>query len=779
MLFKIKILALIYCLVLGILHPVLAQAETGVPVPDKPGTDIIILLDQSGSMSGRNKGSKAHPEPNDKHGYRIDAIRNFINKLEAQSKQSIARGRPHSHRIAVVEFGSDAQVLVPWFLIDGEGLRKDALHNLTKLKASLEEKNLGDTHLIAAFHKALELFKAISFGADTIHERKPAIYLITDGKPYSEINPYLRSGRFYSDRYWRDLKKLINHTKKEASNSGRKLPLYVLAMNDAFPYWESVGPNWEKLSKIARQLDYNHKLNSYIDEVIKDLINIQYNIVQNEFDCPCYLSKVHFIVYQQNPGATIQIYKPDGQKVFMNKHIVERANTYIIYGFTDPEKGIWQFGGNKNTEIRVEQYYDTVRFAVPGIHTRIPSVPTKIRWFVSSSRTGEPFIDKPGCPYLVESTIIAPNGKTYTLKMHLVQDGIFESIKEFQPETFGIHKALITGYSPTVKSGDQIIFEGAEQPFEVTDSVPLVINLIKPESISLKFGKAATDIGIEITDFRNPSRVLPLTELSKSPEKLLMAQFLNAANETISPKIFLQPNASLGPNALYASIKINDRFRPLTAVLRNGKADIKFSVNTEYLNPKYFIYRFKGPYLNTTEPHIGIPFNESILLGVPFLFLILWLLIDVVLILKEGIAWSVLMLRDYIIRVKRAKLCFHKNFDDPAVSGFSKSVKHYRRIYFGNTGFGFETFFPFSLMLKLILMRKSIPWPEMQKRLEDAITGFRVTRSLLRNEIEVYYFKSKTKKEDETMPDYQQSLSPNEPESIPDDDEYSLTYLIE
>lgn len=108
-------------------------------------------------------------------------------------------------------------------------------------------------------------------------------------------------------------------------------------------------------------------------------------------------------------------------------------------------------------------------------------------------------------------------------------------------------------------------------------------------------------------------------------------------------------------------------------------------------------------------------------------------------------------------------------------------------MYFGRCNFGRENVFIIAVLFKSLLLKRSIPWNTMTKRTGKRITGFRTTRFLFSNKLEIYYYENhsrKSKKEKEgnfpslTPMERCQLLTQDEPENIPVDNEYSLTYTI-
>ena len=559
------------------------------PLPSNHGVDAVVLLDQSGSMSGCSD----HPKANDPHGLRIDAVRNFINMLAAASLEAKASGAPQAHRIGIVEFGSKAKISLDWYEIDASKTQNVSTSgSFTKIKSTIREDDLGNTHFIDAFQRAKDLFREIDYGDDVPYERKLAIYLVTDGQPYSGGAKYSGpQGAFSMKKYWSCLNAELDGLKKEAANRNQSIMLFILALNDMKPYWNNMSARWNRFATDSEKIESNDAaLYNCLNRFLLRLVHFDSQRVDsNSFDCPCYLSKVRFTVYQSNPGAGVTISTPEGTKADLKAAQVESWDTYAVYEFPRPQNGEWRIDGNKDTEIWVGKYYDDVRLKDPSPHSRVPDVPMKISWKVSASQTGDPFVNIAGCKYEVKCSVFKDGKQVDKLDMALTESGVFESTKSFSPQSVGDYEVDLEGKD--TRTG-HVIFEGAKQKITATGALPVVMSIVEPRSINMKFGKARVDLVLKASNFKN-NKAVNVKDLGETLEKLVSVKIRNIEGDMVSSQVFFKPDSILGPDVLVAEVKIEDRFRPFSA-FSIDMLNLDFTVHNQYINKKYFLYKVIG-----------------------------------------------------------------------------------------------------------------------------------------------------------------------------------------
>src|SRR5258706_8001648 len=81
----------------------LSAPLAAAPAGGDTGIDLVLLIDQSGSMWGY---SPDHPEKNDRFNHRIGAAQEIVLRL-----LSDVEGSPKVHRFSVIDFGDEAEVV--------------------------------------------------------------------------------------------------------------------------------------------------------------------------------------------------------------------------------------------------------------------------------------------------------------------------------------------------------------------------------------------------------------------------------------------------------------------------------------------------------------------------------------------------------------------------------------------------------------------------------------------------------------------------------------------
>lgn len=153
------------CAALLALALLLACELRGAAPPGREGLDLVVLVDQSGSMTGAGGTAR-----NDRHG--------LGHLLAAFTLELVATDAGHHrvrHRLGVVSFGSSARVDLPLSEVVPESLARQR-----RAVAAIRSKaSLGTTDFVAALGAAARLFQELPPEPG----RRRAILLITDGVP--------------------------------------------------------------------------------------------------------------------------------------------------------------------------------------------------------------------------------------------------------------------------------------------------------------------------------------------------------------------------------------------------------------------------------------------------------------------------------------------------------------------------------------------------------------------------------------------------------------------
>lgn len=135
--------------------------------------DIVLVLDQSGSMAYNFNGKQA-AQNKDRRQYAMkNAVKTFINSVadryDAESSD---------HRMAIVRFGDDASTLVGWTQVNGTG--KDTL---TTAIDGLPERPSGGTQTEKGMQQAQTLLGNSNYTGSNQAQRTQVVIMFTDGVP--------------------------------------------------------------------------------------------------------------------------------------------------------------------------------------------------------------------------------------------------------------------------------------------------------------------------------------------------------------------------------------------------------------------------------------------------------------------------------------------------------------------------------------------------------------------------------------------------------------------
>lgn len=135
--------------------------------------DIVLVLDQSGSMAYNFNGKQTNQNKNRRQYAMKNAVKTFINSVadryDAESSD---------HRMAIVTFGDDASTLVGWTQVNGTG--KDTL---TTAIDGLPKRPSGGTQTGKGMQRAQTLLGNSNYTGSNQAQRTQVVIMFTDGVP--------------------------------------------------------------------------------------------------------------------------------------------------------------------------------------------------------------------------------------------------------------------------------------------------------------------------------------------------------------------------------------------------------------------------------------------------------------------------------------------------------------------------------------------------------------------------------------------------------------------
>lgn len=135
--------------------------------------DIVLVLDQSGSMAYDFNGDSTGSNTDRRQFAMKNAVKTFINSVAGKYNAETS-----DHRMAIVKFASDASTLVNWTQVDGTGK-----NTLTTAIDRLLNKPKGGTQTGLGMQQAQSLLDNSNYTGSNQAQRTQVVIMFTDGVP--------------------------------------------------------------------------------------------------------------------------------------------------------------------------------------------------------------------------------------------------------------------------------------------------------------------------------------------------------------------------------------------------------------------------------------------------------------------------------------------------------------------------------------------------------------------------------------------------------------------
>lgn len=444
--------------------------QVGPPAAeDCAGVDLLLIIDQSGSMSG-----VGDVPGNDPQARRIEAAHQVIEQLGANRIQFCPSA---VHRLAVIGFG-DGDTLEQKTRVELEFTEfgfdpKDKLgweRIRAALKAKIEARRMGYTDFASAFTRAKALFGPLGPVAGDTKVRKQAIILLTDGGA-CVANLGCQDGQDGMDRpkYLREMRDQIDTN--FPFTPGRGMYLWVVSMQDQGEDYlakpgstsgETVEQYWQNLA--ASHGGKLFRLSKNREDVPATFFQILLTsgLVEtgNVKPVPCgthyiepYSESVTFTFFKNSSAINVSIQHTmadkrelifiDGQATLPD-FVRDENYSYTPGGNVEnyviqrPELGAWTLtapGCEEQVRIYSNTITPTIRLSSP-ISMRLYDTPPFydendkhfLAYEVQARSTGEPFPEVPAHPLDVRVTITSPSGQKIQQTLQRVGGGALSGV---------------------------------------------------------------------------------------------------------------------------------------------------------------------------------------------------------------------------------------------------------------------------------------------------------------------------------------------------------------
>ncbi|HID86870.1 MAG TPA: VWA domain-containing protein [Anaerolineae bacterium] len=328
-----------------------------------PGTDVLLLIDQSQSLWELGRVG-SDPEMR-----RMEAAQLLIHYLGVDDLS-------RRYRLGVIFFGTQARPVVPLTPLD-EAARKEME------RAIQDPAPMGWTDINAALEMAQEMLLA----GKSVHDARPVIILMTDGKPQTEA---MKDSPQVKREYLARLEGLVKGL------AGRGVTVHAVLLRNAATDADSdiqrlYRPLWTRLARSSALIHF-HEVGATDDllglyqRIAAHLQGVQTREararkavsgqLREDIEVEPSLAAVTFLIHKSNPALRVRLFRPDGTSVKQGdsdvRHI-ERGHRFEVWSLERPMPGGWTLRAEGKGEVSV---WKTVR-PLPPTPTPLPtSTPT-------------------------------------------------------------------------------------------------------------------------------------------------------------------------------------------------------------------------------------------------------------------------------------------------------------------------------------------------------------------------------------------------------------------
>ena len=475
------------------------------------GTDIVFVVDQSGSMMGaRAAGGTA----NDRYGKRFQAIK----ALDMHLLNSAKNG--YVNRLSVIEFGgrnarsqiSKVQITLLRKEIPSIPRGQDPTPRLRDIQSTLspiKQVNRGDTDIaegLAWAHREVEWFRdhppPFGPGAEA-GSRQRIIVLITDGKPTAK-----------------DAEENVQRTEIDAwaqrlSKDDSFAQFMVFGFNDASRYWEDGwGAYWRRAATpdpedgegaaylIRDDEDVVSKISHTLTEVIAPGVATEAGD-DAFYTAPAYLKGLNFNIDFSKPylpDSAIQVLDPDGARLLTT----DRGEFSAAIRLPHPPPGKYQLRtAGAPYQVQPLPIYELAQLVAP-VRSVKQHDDVKLVYDLEGRGPGARFIPQENLPQVqFEVEMTDPNGSVRQVSMQY--DGSPGVVVSQMPVTFNVpgdYRLKLTGVTKANNGREDVVYQ-SEDTIRVDNATPVQGFFTAPSGEApIQLWRGAAEVPVQLR-FRN------------------------------------------------------------------------------------------------------------------------------------------------------------------------------------------------------------------------------------------------------------------------------------
>ncbi|QQO56177.1 MAG: VWA domain-containing protein [Thiohalocapsa sp. PB-PSB1] len=469
------------------------------------GTDLVFVIDQSGSMMGAGAaGSTA----NDPSGKRIEAIKALGEHLLSSARNG------YVNRLSVIEFGgrnaryqkSRVQITVSRKEIPAVPRGQDASGAFTKIQAAFEPIKpvfRGDTDIgkaLALAQREVEWFRdnppALGPGAE-MGQRERIVVMVTDGMPSAKgANGVQRS----------EIETWTRRIKQDATFS----KFFVFGFNDASNYWENAwGDIWRRAATpdqdgeggaylIRSDEDAVDVIADYLKEIIAPGIATTPGIT-DFYTAPAYLKGLNFYIdYQQPylPDNRINVLDPDGNRL----PTTDRAKLSAAIRLPYPAPGKYQLRtGGAPYNVQPLPIFAQARLVAP-VRSVKQYDDVQLGYELEGRGANGLFVPQANLPQVVfKAKMTDPNGVVRPVPMQYAgRPGAVVSQNPLRFDVAGDYSIKLTGTTKANNQSEHVVYQ-SEDMIRVDNATPIQAYFAAPSfEDPIRLWQGATNVPIDL-----------------------------------------------------------------------------------------------------------------------------------------------------------------------------------------------------------------------------------------------------------------------------------------
>lgn len=394
---------------------IVSKPESAMPV------DLIIMVDQSGSMNG------AMGEPaTDPKGLRIEAVKYFIDNYSTKSDKQ------NPNRIGVINFGSNAYEVFPLTEVSVDDQEK-----INTLTSKIKPLNLGSTSFINALKLAKEMF-AINNAFNG--NRLTSIVIFTDGEPYD-------SRRLNTSDYFNEIENYIKNSFPS------ECQIFLVGIDDAQKTWSKSLPYWKQFIPSDRifKIDQMESLRFAFNDIIRQIFHIPdvppdvVGNTQKSFLVPPYIDTLELHAFFNRKNGELKVYDPSGKIVDFQKTKgctkIDKGS-YMLYLISSPQAGEWSYKMDGATgTVEVYKNFIPVKISLFAPTSPFPTNKKTRIYIEFIKKDGSEIISDPKYPLRIAISIFDnKNSKIFSDILESVGSGVYVTNKIFEPKNNGLYR---------------------------------------------------------------------------------------------------------------------------------------------------------------------------------------------------------------------------------------------------------------------------------------------------------------------------------------------------